>query len=306
MTINPAKLAPWPLTGLAGSTGDGSALDGPELDGWVTATAGAERLRLGWQVLPHRSADVVAPTGTRLASRGTGIVRLRNKSTVQAGGVEVYGLVGTSPALPAPVAGGPGTPGSNAAVVDLRAVGLRTDATTLQIAVNSWSRATVPAYPAEFDVYLDTNRDGVPDYVVYNAEIGGYGVTGQTGVFVQKLSGGAGSAFFYSEADFDSANQVLTVPLSAVGLSQGSTFDLGVYAFDNYFSGSLTDSVEGLSWTVGAPAYLTPTSTSVPAGAVVNMDVRRNAAAGPSTQSGLLLLMDDARAEEAALVTVTP
>lgn len=306
VTIDPAKLRPWPLSGLAGATGDGSALDGPELDGWITATAGSERLRLGWQVLPHRSADVVAPTDTRLDARGDGSVRLRNTSTVLPGAVDVFGLAGTSPALPDPAPGAPGTPGSNAAVIDLRAVGVRTDSSVLQVAVNRFGRATVPAYPAEYDVYLDVDRDGTDDYVFFTQELGGFAVTGQTVVYVANLRGGPAQAFFYAEADFDSANTVLTVPLAAVGLSQGSSFDLDVYAFDNYFTGAQTDSVQGMTWTVGAPRYTSAAATTVPAGTTAVLDLSRNRAAGPSSQSGLMLLLADARAEEAALVRVAP
>jgi len=306
LRIDPARLPAWPFTTSAAETGNGAALDGPELDGWITATSGSESLRLGWQVLPHRSADVTAPTGVRLDAGGVGSVQLRNKSTVLGGGVEVFGLTGTSPELRDPAPGAPGTAGSDAAVVDLRAVGVRTDGTTLQFAVNGWDRQTVPAYPAEYDVFIDTNRDGVDDYAVYNAELGGFGVTGQTVVVVANLRGGAPGAYFYSVADFDSQNQVLTVPLAALGMATGSTFDFDVYAFDNYFSGRQTDSVQGMSWTVGSPRYSAASALTVPPGATSALTVTSDPAAGPSSQTGLLLLLADARSAEAALVTVTP
>ena len=41
------------------------------------------------------------------------------------------------------------------------------------------------------------------------------------------------------------------MPLTALGLTTGTTFDFSVYAFDNYFSGAVTDAIEGQTWTVG-------------------------------------------------------
>ena len=57
-----------------------------------------------------------------------------------------------------------------------------------------------------------SNGDGVPDYVVFNAENGGFGVTGQNLVFVANLNaGGPARAFFYTDADLNSANVIFTV-----------------------------------------------------------------------------------------------
>ena len=45
-----------------------------------------------------------------------------------------------------------------------------------------------PNYPAEFDIYIDSNNDGTPDFVVFNAENGGFSATGQNLVFVANLA----------------------------------------------------------------------------------------------------------------------
>ena len=50
----------------------------------------------------------------------------------------------------------------------------------IEFAISTYGRRAHPDYPAGFEVDIDTNGDGVPDFVVYNAELGGFGATGQT------------------------------------------------------------------------------------------------------------------------------
>ena len=52
------------------------------------------------------------------------------------------------------------------------------------------------------------------------------------------------------DADIDSANQIYTVPLAALGLKPGQTLPFRVLAFDRYFTGHLEDSITGMSYTV--------------------------------------------------------
>ena len=157
-------------------------------------------------------------------------------------------------------------PGDNFAVIDMRSVGVRflPDALTgvgadlVEFAVNANGRRPTPNYPAEFDIYVDTNGDGVDDYVVFNAENGGFGVTGQNLTWIVDLATGAGSAFFYTDADLNSGNAIFTVPLNIPGgitLAPGATIGFSVYAFDNYFTGNNTDAIEGMRFTPGLARF---------------------------------------------------
>jgi hypothetical protein len=114
---DPARLSAWPFTYSAGLTGDGAKLDAPEYDGYLTAVTVGETLSLPWTLLPQRSAAVTAGESVTL-TEGAGTLTLANASTVQAGDVDIYGLTGTSPQLPAPAPGEPGSAGSNSAVID--------------------------------------------------------------------------------------------------------------------------------------------------------------------------------------------
>ena len=306
VTIDPAKLAEWPFTHSAGFTGDGTALNGPEFDGLIKAVATDETLHLGWTVLPQRSADVSTAGSAKAGSQ----ITLTNSSKVLDGAAQVFGLTGTSPKMPKPAPGTPGSPGSNAAVIDLQAAGVRDDVATnlIQFAMAGWQRQTIPLYPAGYEVDIDTNRDGNVDFAVFQQEAVGAGSSGQSIVVVLNVATGAAQTFFFTDANFDSATQVLSAPLSALGLTRGSTFDFSVLAFDNYFTGNVTDAIVDQTWTVGSSKFALPggaEAVSVPAGRSLKVTVTRNASAGETTSTGLLFLYDNAATRDAQPVRIS-
>lgn len=306
VTIDPAKLAEWPFTHSAGFTGEGTALNGPEFDGLIKAVATDETLHLGWTALPERSADVSTAGSAKAGSQ----ITLANDSTVLDGAAQVFGLTGTSPKMPKPAPGTPGSPGSNAAVIDLQAAGVRDDVATdlIQFAVAGWQRQTIPLYPAGYEVDIDTNRDGKADFAVFQQEAVGVGSSGQSIVVVLNLATGAAQTFFFTDANFDSATQVLSAPLSALGLTRGSTFDFSVLAYDNYFTGNVTDAIVDQTWTVGSSKFALQggaEAVSVPAGGSLEVTVTQNASAGETTSTGLLFLYDNAATRDAQPVRIS-
>jgi minor extracellular serine protease Vpr len=304
ITIDPAKLDQWPFTHAAGYTGDGSELNGPEFDGYVRAISTNEELHLGWTVLPHKSADVSSDRSVRAGQQ----VTLTNSSKVLDGSVDVFGLTGTSPKMPKPTPGSPGSAGSNVAVIDLAAAGVRDDVAgdVIQFAVAGQQRQTIPLYPAGYEIDIDTDQDGTVDYAVFQQEAVGVGSSGESLVYVLNVATGAGSAYYYTDADFDSSTQILAAPLSALGLSRGDTFDFSVLAFDNYFSGLVTDVIEGQTWTVGSAKYAlsgNADSLVVPKNNRIRVTVAQKAGVD-STQTGLLFLYGDAAKTDFQAVTV--
>ena len=306
VTIDGSKLAAWPFDDVGASGGDGSLLNGPEFDGWIAATADSETVKLGWTVLPKKSADVSADASVKLKKNGSGTLKLKNKSGVASGDTELFALTGTSPELPDPAPGEPGSPGSNAAIIDLAAVGVREPAPdTIQFGIATYDRRTVLNYPAEFDVFIDSDNDGTDDYVVYNAELGGFAVTGQTVVYVADLATGTSSAYYYDEGGFNSSTQILTAPLSALGIAPGQTFGYSVFAFDNYFTGASTDSIEGQTFTAGQAKYTPASGTiTVPAKSTTSVAVQATGATGASTQTGMLLLYRSAATSDFGIVQI--
>jgi hypothetical protein len=220
-------------------------------------------------------------------------------------------------------------------VINLKAVGLRLvclDSACdfgVQFAINTFGQRSHPDVPAEFDVLIDVNGDGKPDLDIFNADIGfittGTTFSGQNGVFVVDLAAGVASGpYFYAIADLDSANMIFTVPLSALttqsglALSPFAPFSFVVDAFDNYFTGNLTDSIGPMTYELDMPQFYTDSSEyDVPAGSSQTMVVFPNNAGnvyftGPyngnsPSQTGLLLMYTNGLTGlEAAQVTVLP
>jgi len=264
LSIDPTRLPAWTLN--AGSLGgDGAALSGPEYDGYVTLTAGAETLSVPWHVLPRRAAKTVSGpvstlrTGQSIALSNTGAAT---------GDYELFSLIGTSPRLPAfqlP------SVGDNFATIDVQSVGVRylppsiCGGNCLEFAISNFGRRAHANYPAELDLYIDTNGDGIDDYVIYNAESGGFGATGQNRVYLLSLTTFQGSSLFYTDADLNSGNLIFTVLLNTDGglpsnwpslnVPLDRTLGISLYAYDNYFTGSETDSVVGMKFTPGNPRF---------------------------------------------------
>lgn len=307
MKVDASKLPAWNL--YSGSTqGTGSLLQAVEYDGYVTVADGAESASIPWHILPHRAHNVVASTSATVAS-GIGI---SNLGGAQTGTVDVFALTGTSPqsSTVLPPYGG-GQP-----LVDMKAVGVRSASAGGQLAVQfgvaGFGEKAHPAYPAEYDIYVDSNNDGVDDYVIYNSELSGFGASGQTVVTALNLNTGVGVTNFYAAADLNSSNMIYTVLASDIGItSPTQQFRFSVYSFDNYFTGDLTDAIVNMTHTLGTPKYASTLGNSlgVPVGFSGALPVSApagGAAASPS-QSGLLLLYRDAKSNrESDLVTVTP
>jgi subtilisin family serine protease len=305
LRIDPSKLPVWTLNG-GPSGGDGFRLQSVEFDGYITLNAGPnDNVHLAWQVLPHRSAEVEAEDDTfRLRSNGTATVELENDSRVLDGRVDVFALTGTSPRIDEDDIPGPG---SNRAVVDLRAVGLRLVSIGggnfgVQFGIDTFGARAHPNYPAEFDINIDSNGDGVVDRIIFNAENGGFGVSGQnvTAVFTctnAACTAGTIAVFFFTDADLNSGNAIMTAPLSALGLTPTTQFHFSVDVFDNYHSGLLTDSIDTMTHTLATPKFTgTGLPAAIPAKGEADLNIASvagGAAASPS-QTGFLLMYRDA------------
>ena len=146
-------------------------------------------------------------------------------------------------------------------MVDLKSVGVRTVGTNLQFAISTYGRRAHPLYPGGLEVDIDTNGDNVADWYVFQQELNGFGVTGQSAVYVQKAGTNTASAFFYNDADLNSGNVTFTIPMAAIGVGLGTTLTLDVYAYDNYFTDFLSDALLGMKFTPGSPRFSTATQS---------------------------------------------
>jgi hypothetical protein len=218
----------------------------------------------------------------------------------------VFGLFGTSGKIPPPNLP---DPGDNFAIVDLRAFGARLVGANIQFAVNTFGTRAHPNYPAEFDVYIDNDNDGDAEFIVFNRENGNFGSTGQNVTAVFNVATGTATAFFFTDADLQSGNAILTAPLGALGLAAGQVFGMSVYACDNYFTGNCTDAIEGMTCTVGSPRFIGTggiPATGVPAGGSSTLGISAppgGDVACPS-QTGLLLMLRDSKSQQEAIPVI--
>ena len=92
--------------------------------------------------------------------------------------------------------------------------------------------------------------------MVFNAELGGFAVTGQNVVFVGNLTTQVATAVAFADADLQSGNVILTVPTLAIGITDDTTIDFEVAAFDNYFTGEQTDAIDAMTYTPSLPKFI--------------------------------------------------
>ncbi len=340
-TLTPASLPAWTLNG--GSQGNnGDLLNTVEYAGLLTFSDLNDTVHIPWHILPHKSANVATGVSSLALNGNVTPLPISNLSSPIGGPADVFSLTGTGVQFPPSVLP---APGSDFAVINLQSTGVRvvciaTCTTTpvygVQFAVTTFGQRSHPDVPAEFDIYIDANNDGQPEFVIFNADIGSVTtgtLSGQNGVFVADLAAGtlSGPSFFTS-ADLDSSNAILTVPLSALSSTASSLsvtinkpFTFSVLAFDNYFTGTLTDQITGMKyeldmpkvyWTAAPSTTITP-SFSVPAGFNGSIAIAPNNATTPysggpyngnsPSQTGLLLLYTHGKSgQESSVVLITP
>ena len=86
---------------------------------------------------------------------------------------------------------------------------------------------------------------------------------------------------------------ILTVPMSALGLSAGTTINFSAIAYDNYFTGLISDELTGMRFTPGAARF---NAVGLPFGDVPSKTggkieiTRANVPGASSTEAGLLIM----------------
>jgi len=109
-------------------------------------------------------------------------------------------------------------------------------------AVNTWERQR-HLVPVSHQIHLDTNREGVDDYVVLNRD-----ASGQTSITdgrqlsrVVNLATGTASALFFAEHSTNTGNTVQLICGEQIGMNAANLLatnvELDVLAQDFYFGG---------------------------------------------------------------------
>jgi hypothetical protein len=321
-SVNVASLPVWTLNG-GFEGGNGELLNTVEYAGYLTFTSGSENIHLPWHILPHKSANVSAGKNSLNPGASPEPLPLSNGSGAVGGLVDIFSLTGTGHKFPPPTFPGPG---AGFSITNLQSTGVRlvcfsncastTPFLGVQFAITTFEPRSHPDYPAEFDITIDLNGDGVPDLAIFNADLGPGQtgpVSGQNAVWVFDSTNHLARPYSYAIADLDSANMIFTVPLVALRTSTGlslnynTPFTFSVFAYDNYFTGKLTDQIGPMRYELDMPqVYPDLQFLTVPAGGSAVVNVIPNTAASPfftgpyngnsPSQSGLLLMYRDALA----------
>lgn len=288
----------------SGSAGaDPTTLTLNEYDGYIELDDGKHPLNLAWHVLPRKAARVTPSTTTLIPGPSPQVIGLANGGVGTAQN-DAYALLATSPQLV------PGGRGQQSPTPDIRAVGINTfpvpagfcsanPSFLWAFAVNTWQRQQ-HLLPVSHQVYLDTNRDGIDDYVVLNRDASGLGTItdGRQLAWALNLETGAASAFFFAEHSTNTGNTVLYICGEQIGMSGtdllATNVNMVVLAQDFYFGGP-SDLVEGLTVTpLGERFYGEP--TDVPGKGNGSLPVYDfGAFPGNSPELGLMLITNGDR-----------
>ena len=216
------------LTVPAATVGDSSAMR--EVSGIVTLTPTVPSsnhgytLRVPYYLVPRVSSNVDAKISIK-AKDAQGVVSLTNRNSPIAGTADFYawGLEDQKKEVDGRL--------------DLHAAGVQTFPSdgVLAFAVNTY-KGWSTAEQEEFDISIDTNGDGVADYLVFNADFGLVTAglaNGQVGSFVENVATGDLSINFLADAPTDGSTIILPVLASDLGLSASKPrFTYTVQSFD--------------------------------------------------------------------------
>jgi subtilisin family serine protease len=251
--------------------------------GLVTVTpAGGEALRVPLQASARPSGAIAASNGDIpiagtagrfvLNLQGTGLNTGANYPIDEIGLISPCELHAISP-------NDPETSGADD-MGDLKYVGARTDAeesgadnTDVVFAVATHGDWETPNSPIEFDIYIDSDRDGTDDYLLFNWNDGEFGGGKPSDVYISAVmdleteftlwgdyingfpadSPGGGGSTAYDTYPMNSNVMAIPIPARMIGLSDGaSRFNYRVETY-NLLTGETLDTTPTLTYDAAAP-----------------------------------------------------
>jgi minor extracellular serine protease Vpr len=276
-----------------------------EYDGYLVLDDGRQPIHLAWHVLPRKAAEVVPDTTALVSGSFPQVIGLDNQGVGTAQN-DAYALLADSDELPR------GGVGEQSPTPDIRAVGINTfpvpagfcsaNASFIWAFAVATHQRQEHLLPVSHQFWLDTNQDGIDDFVVLNRDASGPSTIsdGRQLSWVLNLSTGSLSAFFFAEHATNTGNTVMYICGEQIGMNAANLLatqvDMDVIAQDFYYGGP-GDIVEGLTVTpLGEQFYGVandvPGTTYDPAGLAV---YDFGAFPGNTPELGLLLFTNGDR-----------
>ncbi|MFO1286429.1 MAG: hypothetical protein U1F49_07800 [Rubrivivax sp.] len=170
----------------------------------------------------------------------------------EVGGYDMFSLMGVSPCCPRAALPQPGELRRRRPEGVRRALRrqLRRHRRLPVFAISTYGRRPHLLYPRGLEVDVDTGAGGL--YYIYQEEVGGFGASGQSACG-PRARRGQHEDRLYNDADLNSGNTIFTVPMAALAsvAPVPATLTIDVYAYDNYFTGNLSDAITGMKSTPG-------------------------------------------------------
>jgi subtilisin family serine protease len=297
IVVDPSLLPTWNLYG--SGMNSPANLTASEMAGWVVVhdNTANQTARAPWYVLPRKASEMhSADESLSIASGVTTKTLTLNNTAAYTGTAQIYNLMGEDPME------------SLTQTVfmpqDIKSVGVRsmqvsvsgTLTDVVDFGLSTYGLRTVPVQ-AEFDVNIDTNRDGTPDFVVFNGDLGYLSTgsfNGQHVVLVYDIANDTlSTSGFYVATGIDTTNLGMTVPMAMLGMTAGQAFDFYVQGYEENAYGNLIDEAPNTGHYTFDTGHMrftpaTYTATAVQ-GTPTTVSVRCDTSATDS-EKGLLLL----------------
>jgi subtilisin family serine protease len=262
----------------------------------VSDSSDDQPLSVPYLVVPRGLSNVVAggptgwtkttPTGTP-ASTFTSTLPVSNDG-IHAGTADLY-------------AWGIHDAKETGAPMDVRDVGVQSfDAgggdKQLVFLINTWGQATNQSVN-EYDVLIDTNGDGQPDYVVFGFDLGavtaGGVFNGKYASFTLQVSTGDIVDAFFADAPMNGSTIELPTMASDLGLSGGFSYTVNAFSL---VPGGIVDTTGTGSFDPFNPAVSTGDFANVPAGGAGSLSLTVNRGLQEKTKAlgWLVASVDDA------------
>jgi len=231
LTANPKKIHDHELdAGLNGNRADLLTLE--EYDGWIMITDGkSDTLRLPFHFFPRKASEVSThPHAVALSQFGTAPSKTINVSNVSfyKGIVEVFSLLEDS--NPKRVVAGR-DPSADIRATGVRAYNIPGIGDIIEFAINCWNIHALLATLLSYDVFLDTDLDGIEDYDIFPARL----TDGRVATVILNLKTNEMVISSLFDGDFNSNNVILTVVASDLGLSPSNLkFNFYFATFDSF------------------------------------------------------------------------
>lgn len=276
-----------------------------EISGDIVLTSPDSALRVPYLLVPRADSTVRATmngpwfSGKQKVADGTKKLTLRNLAGALPAGADVYTWGLSDPQDASKTLADTG--------YDIRAVGVQSfpdgDDTLMVFAMNMhhrWSNAAAN----EYDIVIDSDRDGTPDWIVLSADSGGVrngDTNGLSEVFiVNAKTKETAAAGFLTQAPTDSSTLLMPVRASDLGITGAFSYTAQTFA-----SNDASDAVDGwATYDPTAPAITNGQFVTVPQRGSASVEVGFNAKQIEAQKplGSMVVVMDNASGADEALL----